>query len=356
MADKLKSIRDFVSQENGETFISSYVPLDLAASVKEWDEGVQGGESCRIEALKDRFAWMRGFINGWYGWANDGKSEMRGFLKVLKAKVDGWKFAVFAPEDMDTILVGGKPQIKANRIYKNLAWTLTGKTWNKNFSNKYFIPQMTLEEEMEALNFIQDHIYVIYPRDRQYKRILDEFKFLYEKFGIDGFEIDPFSGVLVPDMERADVSLSNCFFEIKEFALQTNTVFDIISHPKSVHDHKEKDGRFKVVNQFMILGGSAWDMKMDGQFSIYRPERHLDPSNPKVHFHNLKQKQAQIVGVERGVTENIEFIFTKKQYWFDGVNPMTGEVRHKPAKPEETLFYNEPETELPPLKPGEAPF
>ena len=159
----------------GHNFQSSYIPLDVAASVNEHSDGVQGGETCRIDALKDRFAWMRGSINGWYGWANDGKSEMRDFLKILKAKMDGWKFVCFKPEDMDTTVVDGHPKIGANRIYKNLAWTLTGKTWNKNFAKKYFLTQMTLDEEMEALEFIQSHFFVVYPKDRMYKNIIDEF-------------------------------------------------------------------------------------------------------------------------------------------------------------------------------------
>ncbi len=313
---------------------SSYIPLDVAASINEWSDGVQGGETCGIEAMKDVFAWMRGSINGWYGWANDGKSEFRDFLKVIKAKRDGWKFCLFKPEDMNSVMVKGKAEIKANRIYKNLAWNLTGKTWNKNFAKKYFLQQMTLEEEQEALDFITNHIYVVYPKDRHYKNIIDEFRFMSEKYGITGFEVDTFSGLLVPAEkgERDDEKMVRAFFDFKQHALETNTIVDFVAHAKAQNDAKEKNGSFKVVNQFMVLGGSAWDAKMDGQYSIYRPERHLSPSDPKVHFWNLKQKESQIVGVQRGVCEKIEFSYTKKQYYFDGVNPLTGEVKLKPGE------------------------
>ncbi len=116
---------------------SSYIPLDIAASVNEHEEGVQGGEPCGVDQLGDVFAWMRGSINGWYGWANDGKSEFRDFLKVIKAKRDGWKFCCFRPEDMDSVITGGKAHIRANRIYKNLAWNLTGKTWSKKEEEEF---------------------------------------------------------------------------------------------------------------------------------------------------------------------------------------------------------------------------
>jgi hypothetical protein len=340
-------------------FQSSYVPLDIAASVNEHSEGVQGGESCRIDALKNHFAWMRGNINGWYGWANDGKSEFRDFLKIMKAKkrqdivngkpvtVDGWKFAMFRPEDMDAINVNGTVKISANRIYKNLAWNLTGKTWNKNFSKKYFVPQMTLDEEMEALEFIENHFFVIYPKDRKYKNIIDEFTFLHETKGIDGFEGDPFSSIIIPD--ASNEAMLDALYDFKEFSLYTNTVVDFVNHAKVQRDEKTKEGKFKVVTQFMVPYSGAWDAKMDGQFSIYRPERHLNPSDPKVEFYNLKQKNSQIVGVERGFVGGIEFSYTKKQYYFSGVNPLTGEDKN-PKKPEHAADDS--------MKPkqGECPF
>lgn len=266
-------------------------------------------------------------------------TEMRDFLKIVKAKYDGWKFGVFKPEDMDTVIIDGKPKIKANRIYLNLAWTLTGKTWDKNFAKRYFVPMMTMDELMEAMEFIQNHIYVIYPQDRRYKNVIDEFMFLHEKYGLDGIEIDTFSGLILPPADRGDERMVSCFWDWKEFALMTRTSVDFVSHAKSMNDVKDKGGAYKVVNANMQLGGAAWDMKMDGNFSIHRPERHLNPSDPKVHFYNLKQKNSHIVGTQRGVVEGIEFSWTKKQYFFNGVNPMDGSVKEsvfeKVAKQEE---------------------
>lgn len=329
------------------TFVSSYIPLDIAASTIEFNEGVQEGESCRIDALKNRFAWMRGHVNGWYGWANDGKGVFLDFLNVIKCKeredvvngkkkkVDGWKFALFKPEDMSSTRIDGKGRIDANRIYKNLAWTLTGKTWNKNYAKKTYTPQMTLEEEMNALDYITQKFFVIHPKDRRFKNLRDEFMFLYEKYGVDVFQIDPWNSVLLPDGDRGDERLVKPLMECKEMVLETNTIMNIVNHPKSmteVHVTKDPKSPFKVVNQFHVLGGSAWDMKMDGQFSVYRCERHLDPADKKVHLWNLKQKESEIVGVERGVTEGIEFSPTKRQYYFDGVNPIDGSTKQKPGE------------------------
>jgi hypothetical protein len=320
---------------------SCYVPLDAEAAFSEHGEYVQDGEFCHVDGLKTTFAWMRGFVNGWYGWSNDGKGTMLDFLSLLMAKHEGWKFCMYRQEDMDSVMKNGKPVIKANRIYKNLAWSYTGKTWNKRFSERYYKPLMTLDEEQEALEFVSKHFFVIQPQNRKFKTLMDDMMFMYEKFGIDVFTIDPWNTVQLPPGERGDERLVNAFIDVKEFALKTNSVFNIVNHAKSMNDVKDKDGRYKVVNQFMQLGGSAWDMKMDGQYSIYRPERHLNPKDPKVHFHNLKQRQAEVVGVERGSYEKIEFDFHKKQYYFDGINPMTGEVKPDKFK-QGTVDYTEP--------------
>jgi hypothetical protein len=271
---------------------------------------------------------------------------------MLKSKHDGWKWCLYKQEDMDTTMVDKRPKIRANRIYKNLAWTLSGKTWSAGFAQKNKTTAMTLAEEQAALEVVTKHFFVVYPEDRKFENIMDNLKFMYEKFGVDGFLIDPWNTIKLPDDKRGDERLVDAFIDIKEFTMVTNSVFNIINHPRSLSDVKEKDGKYKVVNQFMQLGGSAWDMKMDGQFSIYRPERHINPADPKVHLYNLKQRQAEIVGVERGSYEKIIFDKIKKQYYFDGVNPMDGSLRDQKFV-QSNVFENKTKA---PSPEDEAPF
>lgn len=333
---------------------SFYVPLDSASAVNDHGLVVQEGETCHIDALKNRFAWMRGHVNAYYGWANDGKGTMIDYLSLVKAKMAGWKTCFYKREDMDVVIVneGGRRRgkIKANRILYNLAWMLTGKTWSEGFRqrNKGSL-LMTLDEKMDALDFITQHFYPGFPADRKFKTLQEGFRFMYEQFGCDHFIYDPWAGIELENNDRGDEKLIRAFDDVKQFHLETNSVASIVGHAKAQTDarvSKDPNSAFRVVNQFMILGGSPWDMKMDGQFSINRPERHLDPADNKVHFWNLKQRDAEIVGVQRGVTKGIELDVIKKQYYFDGVNPLTGEIRgtqqsefaftslHKKQKPE----------------------
>lgn len=354
--DLLEQAQSSIKVIHDQNLDSPYVPIDMPAAGAEHGTDVQGGDSARIDELKNVFAWMRGFVNGWYGWSNDGKGTMFDFLSVLKTKRDGWKWCMYKPEDMDTVIDDAKNvKIKANRIYKNLAWTLTGKTWSASFAKKHNLEAMSFKEEMEALEFIGKHVFIVNPRDRSLKSLLNCFQREYDKHGIDGFLIDPWNTVDVPSKRRDDIDLVNAFIDIKEFSMLTNSSVNIIAHPKSIVDvkvSKDQNSAFKTVNQFMILGGAAWDMKMDGQYSIYRPERHLNHSDPKVHFLNIKQRQAEIVGVERGEYTKILFDKFRKQYYFDGVNPMDGSQKFKKEQSNPTIDFTQSS------KPGddEPPF
>lgn len=339
---------------------STYIPPNSASMINEWDKGADKGEPCHVDALKDVFAWKTGFVNGWYGWANDGKGTFYDFMAVLKAKKDGWKFGLFKQEDMNSHKVGKKISISANDIYNNLIWTLTGKTPLKNFAKQWNQTQLNIDEYQEALEFVEKHFFVIYPRDRRFKNVFEDFRFLYEKFGVKGILGDPFKSFILDDAGRGDYVLNDAFIHAKEFAIETDTSVNFIAHPKSMLDVREKErgghlGPYKVVTQFMIAGGAAWDNNMDAQYSIYRPNRHQNPNDPMVHFYNLKQRKAEIVGARRGVFENIEFDFLRKQYFFNGVCPMDGFIKPSAMQPVGNSIFSEPEHQKPELV-NDTPF
>lgn len=326
---------------------SCYVPFDVENSVNQHGEIVQSGIYCGIEHLRDRFAWMKGHVNAFYGWSNDGKGTFTDNLMVKCSKVNGWKWLLYKQEDMDAIVNEKKEvEIKANKIYKNLAWTLTGKTWHAGFASKYRVEAMTLKEELQVMDYIVNHFYVMYPQNRLFDSLLDHTAFMIDKYKIDGVLWDPWNTVKLKD-GRTDQVLSDSFIDIKELALRKNVCFNIINHPRSMNDvrdnPKDPASPFKVVNQYMQLGGSAWDMKMDAQFSIHRTHRHLKLSDPRMDFWNLKQRDAEIVGVERGQTVDIEFDKIKRQYYFGGVNPMDGSVLPGRQNPfQGTVNFSEP--------------
>lgn len=322
--------------EQKPNFEAAHIPVHIESLLREWNQGEQVGETSRVSELDDIFKWMRGTINGWYGWANDGKGTFFDFLAVMRAKFDGWKFCMMKQEDMSSTRYKNEAaKITANRIHKSLVWTLTGKTPYKHYAAKHGLEHISKNEYVEALDWVDEHFIIVYPRDRSFKNVLDTFAFYHEKYGVDAFLIDPFKSLKLSDSKRTDFMMDDLFIECKEFALKTNTSFNFIAHPKSMTDvrtGKDPNSPFKVVNQFMIAGGQAWDNNMDSQYSIYRPERHLNPADPKVHFHNLKQRNAEEVLAKRGVYEHIKFDSHTKRYFFNGICPLDGSMDIKQSK------------------------
>lgn len=307
----------------------SYCPPSDVRMKKEYEGGLQIGEtSCINNDFDNVYSWMRTHVNSFYGWSKDGKSLMTEFLSIVKAKKSGWKTCMFKQEDMGSFFENGKAQVTADRIYAKLVWMYTGITPFEHFAKKNNTPLLPWEKYQEVMQWIKDHFFIVYPTDRKYRNILDEFLFFYETFGIDHFVIDPWNTVGLDNIDRGDERLVQAFVHAKEFVLKTNSVMSIVNHPGSRHEVKEKNGAYKVVSQFMQLGGSAWDIKMDGQFSCHRPFRHKVANDPRVHFYNLNQRDSEIVGAERGCYEKIEFDRKRRQYYFDGLCPIDGSFKN----------------------------
>jgi len=315
----------------------SYVPPSDYRIHKDLASQVGEGSGINDEFSKT-FSWMRTHVNGFYGWSNDGKGVMIDYLSLMKSKASKFKHVMVKKEDMGAYFSNGTSKITADRIYAKQAWTLTGLVPPpfEVYAKKNNLTVMPDDLYHESMEWVKKHFFILDPKDMHYKNIFDEFLYFHEVFGADHYAIDPWNTVILDEMARGDERLVQAFVNAKEFVLKTNTVMSIISHPGSRHEVKEKNGAFKVVTQFMQLGGSPWDMKMDGQFSTHRPYRHKYPNDPRVHFYNLKQRDSEIVGAERGVYKSIEFDRHKRQYFFDGLNPIDGTTR--------TPMPDEPET------------
>lgn len=300
----------------------SLLEPDLAIMIKEFKEGKQIGEDGRVAALKDQFSWKRSFVNCWTGNPNAGKTTFQQFMAVVKSKYDGWKWCIWSREMINAYNDNGKIRISASDIYDEIIHMITGKNPYKHFTEMHGIEQMTIEEYMEALDWVEKHFYVIEPKDKSYESIIDTFMYLYEKKGFDGFIIDPFKNLKLPDGRTDDV-LHRVFDDFKECSLKTNTSVNIIAHPKSSNDNKNQDGSFKLVTQYELSGGAAWNNSMDGIFSVYRPFIHKNPNDKRMYLYHLKQRKKHLVGLT-GVYKDIEFNWKTNRYYFDGYCPLDG--------------------------------
>lgn len=304
----------------------AYLPPDVDIMLYEFEHGKEIGETSNVAALNDIFSWMRGFINCWTGWPNDGKSTFFMFMALLKSVLDGWKWCIWPPEMVTSTrdLKTKRVRISARDIYDELIFMLTGKCPYKHWEKKYGVPQMARSEYLDALNWIARHFFIVYPKSRKPEDLLSVFRYQYEINGIDGTLADPFKNFQHDEGGRTDTYLDETFAMFKEVALETNTSSNIIAHPKSQSEPKDlKTGAYKICTPHMLAGGASWHNNMDGIFTPYRPNRHTNIKDPTVHFYTLKQRKQELVGTV-GAFKDIKFDFFGHRFYFNDVCPIDG--------------------------------
>lgn len=301
--------------------------LDIASQTIGFTNGKEIGDKPRIPLIEEYFSWKRAFINCWTGWPNDGKTTFFTFLALLKSICDKYKWCIWSPEMYSARKnAKGKVVPTAEDLFDELVFMKTGRSPYKHYIARYGLSQMEYELYLETLQWINEHFVFIHPKDRKYRDLIDNFKFFHDRHGFDGFLIDPFKNINHDDNGRFDLYLDNVFTEFKEFAIETDTTMNFIAHPKNQDEPKNSDGSYKICTQFMLAGGAAWNNGMDGIYSIYRPYRHKDPTDPRTFFFNLKQRKQQLVG-RVGVYKNIEFDINTNRYYFNEYCPIDGSFK-----------------------------
>ena len=282
-----------------------YLDDIFQSMLSNFKNGIQLAPTTRFGDMDDFFRWKKGEMNLFVGYGNHGKTFFALQLMLTKSIWDGWKWAVFSPENYP-----------ANDFYDDIVEMYAGK----------WLRDMNEDEYTQACHFISEHIFYVYPEDgHDVHSINERFRYLVMKKGVDGVMIDPFNQLdhLQKAYQREDQYLSEIFKDIKRFALLNNICYNIISHPKNPTYAQDKS--LPIVDMYDIAGGAVWGNKMDQIISYYRPNFHIDKNDPhvKVIIQKLKRKRT---GGKLGDFD-IVLNWSKKRY----AHPTTGEMWCDPS-------------------------
>lgn len=298
---------------------SEFIPVDgihylediFPSMLENFKLGIRLSPTTRFGELDDYFRWKKGEINLCTGYGNHGKSFFMLQLMLTKSIYDGWKWAIFSPENYP-----------AGDFYDDLIEMYVGK----------WLSEMSEKEYIDACWFIDAHIFYVYPEnDHDINSINEKFRHLILKKGIDGVMIDPFNQLdhLQKPYQREDQYLSDLLKDVKRFALLNNICYNIVAHPKNP-SYKE-NGSLPVVDMYDIAGGAMWGNKTDNILSYYRPNFHDNKLSPEVQVYIQKLKRRRTGGQLGDVP--ITMIWSKKRF-ANGA----GEV---PCDPERAKLLNE---------------
>lgn len=263
---------------------SEFIPVDgiyylediFPSMLENFRAGIQLAPTTRFGEMDDYFRWKKGDINLFVGYGNHGKSFFVIQLMLTKSIYDGWKWAIFSPENFP-----------ANDFYDDIVEMYVGK----------WLDQMTEAEYVDACYFIDKHIFYVYPEDEHdVNSINEKFRHLVLKKGVDGVMVDPFNQLdhLQKPYQREDQYLSEILKDIKRFALLNNVSYNIVAHPKNPTYNQDKS--LSVVDMYDVAGGAMWGNKCDQIISYYRPNHHLDKNSPEVQVYIQKLKRKRTGG------------------------------------------------------------
>jgi len=253
-----------------------YVDDIFDQMLQNFRNGIQLAPKTHFGQMDEYFRWKKGEINLIVGWANHGKTTMVLQMMLTKSVVDGWKWAIFSPENYP-----------ATDFYDDLIEMYAGK----------WLDKMTEEEYTQAALFIDTHIFYVYPDDgHDIHSINEKFRYLVLKKGVDGVLIDPFNQLdrVSNQFQREDLYLSDILKDIKRFALLNSISYNIVAHP--VKQSKQEDKSLPPVDMYDIAGGAMWANKADNIISYYRPNHHIDKTSPEVKIFIQKIKRRRTGG------------------------------------------------------------
>jgi len=288
-----------------------YLEDIFESMIENFRAGIKLAPTTRFREFDEYFRWKKGDITLCTGYGNHGKSFFMLQLMLTKSIWDGWKWAIFSPENFP-----------ANDFYDDIIEMYVGKWLN----------DMTEDEYVEACLFIDLHFFYVYPdNEHDINSIHEKFRHLILKKGVDGVMIDPFNQLDSNQKayQREDQYLSEILKDVKRFALLNNVVYVIVAHPKNPSHQNGQP--LPIVDTYDIAGGAMWGNKCDQILSYYRPNFHENKNSPevKVFVQKLKRKRT---GGQLGDCD-LTLVWSKKRY----CNPLTGETPCDPLLAKRTL-------------------
>lgn len=283
---------------------------DAWSSMKDsFFNGKRRGTTTYFPEIDQAYTHRYGEVNVWTGYENEGKSTFLNQLLLIKACFDGDKTAFFSPEN-----------VPLDDFFDDFIEMYIGKSCDKYYHNNL----MSFEEYEKGKNFMQDHFFMIYPKENfSLDTIFEKARYLVKKKGIRHLVIDPYNNVehLQKGGEREELYISRFMASLKRFAIDNEISIHLVAHQNSAKVDNNT-GLFYTPYSSNIKGGAVFAQKADNVLFIQRPELKKDRTNTSVVFGSLKIKKQKLVGMTQNITD-IEFLRKQNRYLVNGFNPLS---------------------------------
>lgn len=259
----------------------------LSEMLHDLKHGKQKGSTTHIELFDQAWTWRLGEFNIWTGYTNEGKSLFLRFLALVKAIMDKWRFAFYAPEDYP-----------ATEFFDDLIHMASGRSTDRDHPN--CIKEATY---LDVYNKIKDYFFFVYlrPPDNTLINILTEFSRLKDEEGISAAIIDPIIKVQRPkEFMNADDKYAGYVTTLAtDFARTTNLSLHMVMH--QLTPRLQENGLYPKPSYYNIKGGGTWVDGTDNVLAIQRPVYARDKLDSEVLFTSQKIKKQKLVGLPQEI-------------------------------------------------------
>jgi len=277
------------AEANKEGYAIEIFKLDdcLEEMVDHLNTGALKGSTTHIELIDNAWKWRETEFTLFTGNNQDGKSLLMRYLALIKGIEEGWKTAIYAPEDWP-----------ATKFYDELVFTAAGVSTDKDN-----VHHLSEEQYRKVANQIKPYFNFISirPPYNTLENILNAFIPVIEDEGIKIVIIDPLVKITRPpayvDRDAAWAAYVSAI--CVDFARRYNICLILVLH--QLTPKIGADGRYAKPDKYTIKGGGNWSDSGDNVIYAQRPQMPVDNMDTLVRFGSLKIKNQRLVAIPQEV-------------------------------------------------------
>lgn len=291
--------------------------------VNDYRNGQPRGTTTYFDVVDLHWTHRLGEVTIWTGYNNEGKSLFLKQLLLLKSKYEGWKHAVFSPEEMPF-----------NEWYTDLIESYIGKS--ADITQERYHNYMSETQLMEGIKFMQEHFFTVFPEEEQsLDEILKRFSYLVRRKNIKTVTLDPYNQIQhkMQGGEREDLYISRFMSKLKAFAVKHDVGVHLIAHQVTPEFIVNKN--YPEPNIYKIKGGGTFADKADNVCIVWRENRNTDLKDTLVKFISKKIKKQKLTGIPGECS--LFFDRAKNRYLYGGLSPL-----EKTVETEQNLEFIQP--------------
>jgi len=285
--------------------------------------GSPKGESTGWRGLDQYYTVKQGQFTVVTGEPGAGKSSFVDAMAINLAKIHGWKFCVFTPENMPI-----------EEYFKTLAEKFINKPFDKGVT-----PRITPQELEGAIRWLSEYFIPIGIEEEEIgvDKILELARVAIYRHGVKGVILDPWNEVEHDFNGLSETQYtSKILSRIRKFARYNGIHFWLVAHPAKMY--RNKAGQYPEVTLYDIAGSANFKNKADNGIVIKIGEGHIVVDVQKVRRRTIgKRGQClleynPVTGNYRDTSQLSEPIYDRKNGYEKVEEPQWLTLDGKPAE------------------------